>query len=138
MLLNDEVQAFVNKEMDNVVLSLDGRKEVNDRMRPHKGGQGSYDKIVPKYIAAAESRNQTNYYVRGTYTHFNTDFAKDVLHMADLGFKQISVEPVVAPPEEDYAIREEDLPFLKEEDSKGRADGTAGIDCGGRMFRTDE
>ena len=111
-LLNDEIMEFVNKEMSNLVLSLDGRKEVNDRMRPHKGGQGSYDKIVPKYIAAAESRNQTNYYVRGTYTHFNTDFAKDVLHMADLGFKQISVEPVVAPPEAEYALTMEDIPTL--------------------------
>ena len=68
-------------------------------MRPFRGGQGSYDLIVPKFQKMAESRNQTNYYVRGTFTHYNLDFAKDVLHMADLGFKQISVEPVVAPPE---------------------------------------
>ncbi len=111
-LLNDEIMEFVNKEMSNLVLSLDGRKCVNDKMRPYRGGQGSYDKIVPKYIKAAESRNQTDYYVRGTYTHYNTDFAKDVLHMADLGFKQISVEPVVAPPEEDYALTKEDVPVL--------------------------
>ena len=95
-----------------MVLSIDGRKEVHDRMRPHRGGQGSYDEIVPKFKKAAESRGQMNYYVRGTYTHYNTDFAKDVLHLADLGFKQISVEPVVAPETEDYAIREEDLPQL--------------------------
>ena len=91
ILLNDEVQEFVNKEMGNVVLSLDGRKEINDMMRPFRGGQGSYDQIVPKFQKMAESRNQTNYYVRGTFTHYNLDFAKDVLHMADLGFKQISV-----------------------------------------------
>ena len=115
ILLNDEVQEFVNKEMGNVVLSLDGRKEINDMMRPIRGGQGSYDQIEPKYQKMAESRNQTNYYVRGTFTHYNLDFAKDVLHMADLGFKQISVEPVVAPPEADYAIREEDVPVLCEE-----------------------
>lgn len=112
ILLNDEILEFVNKEMGNMVLSIDGRKEVHDRMRPHRGGQGSYDEIVPKFKKAAESRGQMNYYVRGTYTHYNTDFAKDVLHLADLGFKQISVEPVVAPETEDYAIREEDLPQL--------------------------
>ena len=112
VLLNDEILEFVNKEMGNMVLSIDGRKEVHDRMRPHRGGQGSYDEIVPKFKKAAESRGQMNYYVRGTYTHYNTDFAKDVLHLADLGFKQISVEPVVAPEIEDYAIREEDLPQL--------------------------
>ena len=115
ILLNDEVKEFVNKEMGNVVLSLDGRKEINDMMRPFRGGQGSYDQIVPKFQKMAESRNQTNYYVRGTFTHYNLDFAKDVLHMADLGFKQISVEPVVAPPEADYTIREEDVPVLCEE-----------------------
>lgn len=112
VLLNDEILEFVNKEMGNMVLSIDGRKEVHDRMRPHRGGQGSYDETVPKFKKAAESRGQMNYYVRGTYTHYNTDFAKDVLHLADLGFKQISVEPVVAPETEDYAIREEDLPQL--------------------------
>lgn len=112
VLLNDEILKFVNKEMGNMVLSIDGRKEVHDRMRPHRGGQGSYDEIVPKFKKAAESRGQMNYYVRGTYTHYNTDFAKDVLHLVDLGFKQISVEPVVAPETEDYAIREEDLPQL--------------------------
>ncbi len=112
VLLNDEILEFVNKEMGNVVLSIDGRKEVHDRMRPHRGGQGSYDEIVPKFKKVAESRGQMNYYVRGTYTHYNTDFAKDVLHLADLGFKQMSMEPVVAAPEEDYAIREEDLPQL--------------------------
>ena len=115
VLLNDEVQAFVNREMSNVVLSIDGRKEVHDRMRPFRGGQGSYDVIVPKFQKLAESRNQTNYYVRGTFTHNNPDFSQDVLHLADLGFEQISVEPVVADPKEPYALREEDLPVLKAE-----------------------
>ncbi len=118
VLLNDEILEFANKEMGNVVLSIDGRKEVNDRMRPFRGGQGSYDTIVPKFKHVAESRNQTNYYVRGTYTHYNLDFSEDVLHLADLGFEQISVEPVVAQPTDDYAIREEDIPKLKEEYDK--------------------
>ena len=112
VLLDDEVMEFANKEMDNVVLSIDGRKEVHDRMRPFRKGDGSYDLIVPKFQKLAESRNQERYYVRGTYTHFNTDFSKDVLHLADLGFKQISVEPVVAQPTDDYALTEEDLPTL--------------------------
>ena len=105
VLLNDEVLEFANKEMSNIVLSIDGRKEVHDRMRPHRGGQGSYDEIVPKFIKVAESRNQTDYYVRGTFTHHNLDFSKDVLHLADLGFKQISVEPVVAQETDDYAFK---------------------------------
>ena len=96
VLLNDEIMEFLNREMSNLVLSIDGRKEVNDRMRPHRGGQGSYDEIVPKFIEAAGSRKQMNYYVRGTFTRHNKDFAKDVIHLADLGFEQISVEPVVA------------------------------------------
>ena len=112
VLLNDEIQDFVNREMDNVVLSIDGRKEVNDRMRPFRNGGGSYDRIVPKFRKLAESRNQERYYVRGTFTHFNTDFSEDVLHLADLGFKQISVEPVVAMPEDEYALQESDLPVL--------------------------
>ena len=115
VLLNDEILEFANKEMSNIVLSIDGRKEINDRMRPFRGGQGSYDIIVPKFQKVAESRNQTNYYVRGTFTHNNLDFSKDVLHLADLGFEQISVEPVVAKPEDSYAITEEDIPVLKEE-----------------------
>ena len=115
ILLNDEIIEFLNQEMSNVVLSIDGRKEINDLMRPHRGGQGSYDSIVPKFKKVAESRNQMNYYVRGTFTRNNLDFAEDVMHLADLGFKQISVEPVVASPEEDYALREEDIPKLLDE-----------------------
>lgn len=118
VLLNDEIVEFANKEMANIVLSIDGRKEVNDKMRPFRGGQGSYDCIVPKFMEVAKSRGQTNYYVRGTYTHGNLDFSKDVLHLADLGFEQISVEPVVAGAEEWYAIKEEDVPILKEEYDK--------------------
>lgn len=109
VLLDDEVMEFVNREMANVVLSIDGRKEVHDRMRPHRGGQGSYEEIVPKFRKLAESREQTNYYVRGTFTRYNLDFAEDVAHLADLGFEQISVEPVVAQPSDDYALRDEDL-----------------------------
>ncbi|MDD6207041.1 MAG: thioether cross-link-forming SCIFF peptide maturase [Clostridiales bacterium] len=115
VLLDDEIMEFANQEMANVVLSIDGRQSVHDYMRPSRNGKGSYELILPKFQKLAESRNQTNYYVRGTFTHHNLDFAQDVLHLADLGFKQISVEPVVAPPEEDYAIREEDLPVLLEQ-----------------------
>ena len=115
VLLNDEIMEFANQEMDNVVLSIDGRKDVHDFMRPFPNGSGSYDIVVPKYQKFADSRDQMRYYVRGTFTHHNLDFAKDVLHLADLGFKQISVEPVVAPDDADYAIREEDLPQLFEE-----------------------
>ena len=112
VLLNDEIMEFANREMANVVLSIDGRKEVNDHMRPFRGGQGSYDRIVPKFQRFAESRHQDRYYVRGTYTHYNLDFSDDVLHLADLGFRQISVEPVVAEDSQAYALREEDLPKL--------------------------
>ena len=118
VLLDDEVLEFANREMDNIVLSIDGRKEVHDRMRPFRGGQGSYDSVVPKFIKTAESRGQKKYYVRGTYTHDNLDFSEDVLHLADLGFKQISVEPVVAEASDPYAITEADLPALKEEYDK--------------------
>lgn len=112
VLLNDEIIEFANREMSNVVLSIDGRKEVNDAMRPFRGGQGSYDVIVDKFKKVAESRNQNNYYVRGTYTHNNIDFSEDVKHLADLGFEQISVEPVVASPSDSYALRPEDIPTL--------------------------
>ena len=118
VLLNDEVMEFCNREMGNVVLSIDGRKEVHDKMRPFRKGAGSYDLIVPKFQQFAESRHQDKYYVRGTFTHYNLDFSEDVLHLADLGFKQLLVEPVVAEPKEPYAIREEDLPKLFEEYDK--------------------
>ncbi len=115
VLLNDEILEFANKEMSNLVLSIDGRKEVHDLMRPFRGGQGSYDAIVDKLKKAADSRDQMNYYVRGTFTRNNLDFSEDVKHLAELGFEQISIEPVVAEPTEDYAIREEDIPVILEQ-----------------------
>ena len=118
VLLDDEVLEFVNRQMANVVLSIDGRKEIHDLMRPHRGGQGSYDEVVPKYKKVARSRGQMNYYVRGTFTRNNLDFAQDVLHLADEGFEQISVEPVVAADTEDYALREEDVPAILAEYDK--------------------
>lgn len=118
VLLNDEIMEFANREMANIVLSIDGRKEIHDKMRPFRGGQGSYDLIVPKFQKVAESREQTRYYVRGTFTHNNLDFSRDVLHLADLGFQQISVEPVVAKPTDSYALTEDDLPKLMEEYDK--------------------
>ena len=84
VLLNDDSMDFANKEMDNVVLSIDGRKEIHDYMRPFRNGQGSYDLILPKFKKFADSRNQTKYYVRGTFTHHNLDFAEDIMHLADL------------------------------------------------------
>ena len=118
--LDDEVIEFANREMHNVVLSLDGRKEVHDRFRVTHSGQGSYDKIVPKFQELVRRRcsDQENptgnksYYMRGTFTHYNTDFTKDILHMADLGFRELSMEPVVCSPSEPQALTEEDLPIL--------------------------
>lgn len=118
VLLDEEVMEFANREMANVVLSIDGRKAVHDHMRPFPKGAGSYDLIVPKFQKFADSRNQEKYYVRGTFTHQNLDFSQDVLHLADLGFRQISVEPVVAAETEEYALRTEDLPRLYEEYDK--------------------
>ena len=118
LLLNDEIKEYVNENMSNIVLSLDGKKETNDRMRYRIDGSGSYDNIVPKFQDIAESRNQDNYYVRGTFTAKNLHFSEDVLHMADLGFKQTSVEPVVAPETEDYALTEEHIPVVFEEYEK--------------------
>ena len=118
VLLNDEILEFANAEMANIVLSIDGRKRIHDLMRPHRGGQGSYDEVVPKYQKVAESRHQMNYYVRGTFTRNNLDFTEDVKHLADLGFEQISVEPVVADDTEDYALREEDIPAILAEYDK--------------------
>ena len=118
VLLNQEVMDFCNREMGNVVLSIDGRKEVHDYMRPFRSGKGSYELVLPKFKEFADSREQKNYYVRGTFTHHNLDFSKDVLHLADLGFDQISVEPVVAPEDEDYALKPEDLPEILQEYDK--------------------
>lgn len=114
VLLNEENMKFINEHMGNVVLSIDGRPQVNDRMRLRVDGRGTYGDILPKIKEMAESRDQDNYYVRGTFTHENLDFSKDVIHLADLGFKQISIEPVVTK-ESGFAIREEDLPTLYKE-----------------------
>ena len=118
VLLDDDIMEFANKEMDNVVLSIDGRKEVHDFMRPFRKGKGSYDLVVPKFQKFADSRGQQKYYARGTFTHHNLDFSEDVLHLADLGFEQISVEPVVADEKEEYAIKKEDIPKICEEYDK--------------------
>ena len=103
---------FINKEMSNVVLSIDGRKDVNDRVRKRVDGSGCYDRIIEKYKQLAEKRNYENYYVRGTFTKYNLDFSNDVFHLYDLGFDQISVEPVVCDHDEKYAITERDLPAV--------------------------
>ena len=115
VLIDDEVIEFANKEMSNVVLSLDGRKDVHDKFRVDYAGKGSYDKILPKFRKLVESREGKNYYMRGTFTHFNTDFTKDIFHMADLGFKELSMEPVVCSPDSPSALTDEDLPILFEQ-----------------------
>lgn len=118
ILLNDDIKEYINKHMGNVVLSIDGRKSTNDRMRCRVDGSGSYDSILPKFKDMAKSRNQDKYYVRGTFTRENLDFSEDVLHLADEGFKQISVEPVVAAKDTGYDLRQEDLPKLFDEYEK--------------------
>ena len=115
LLINDDVIEFCNREMGNVVLSLDGRKATNDAMRVSRNGAGSYDLIIDKFKKFADSRNQENYYMRGTYTHNNLDFSQDIIHMADMGFKELSIEPVVCSPDEPYALKDSDLPTLKEQ-----------------------
>lgn len=114
--LTDEMIDFINKEMYNVVLSIDGRKEVNDRMRVRVDGSGSYDRIIPNFKKLVDKRPKNkDWYVRGTYTKYNLDFSNDVMHLYDLGFDQISVEPVMADPSEPYAITEADLPRIFKE-----------------------
>ena len=115
ILIDDEVIDFLNKERSNVVLSLDGRKEVNDHFRRDYAGNGSYDKIVPKFQKLVKAREGKNYYVRGTFTHNNVDFTNDLFHMADLGFTELSMEPVVCPPDDPYALTEEDMPKIFEQ-----------------------
>ena len=119
--VNDEVIQFANKECHNVVMSIDGRKEVHDRLRKDYQGNGSYDVIVPKFQEFARIRTSTeniengshsDYYVRGTYTHANTDFTEDIFHLADLGFSQLSMEPVVCSPDDPYALTEDDMAVL--------------------------
>jgi uncharacterized protein len=115
VLLDDEVTDFCNREMHNVVLSLDGRKEVNDRFRVDVAGRGSYDRIVPNFQRFVAKRGDKSYYMRGTYTHYNTDFTADLFHMADLGFTELSMEPVVCAPGDPCALTEEDFPVLCEQ-----------------------
>ncbi|MBQ4631259.1 MAG: thioether cross-link-forming SCIFF peptide maturase [Clostridia bacterium] len=115
VLLDDDKFDFINKEMSNVVLSLDGRPEIHDHFRKDYNGNGSYDLILPKFKKLVESRNGKNYYMRGTFTHNNTDFTNDIIHMADMGFTELSMEPVVCPPGDSYALTNDDLPTLFEQ-----------------------
>ncbi len=115
MLIDNDVIEFSNREMSNVVLSLDGRKDVHDRLRVDYMGRGSYDTIVPKFQEFVKRRGDKNYYMRGTFTHKNVDFTNDIFHMADLGFTELSMEPVVCAPEDASALTEEDLPILYEQ-----------------------
>lgn len=115
LLIDEDVIEFTNHEMDNVVLSLDGRQGTHDRFRVTRGGTGCYAVVVPKFQELVRRRTRGTYYVRGTYTHYNTDFLADILHMADLGFDEISMEPVVCPPDQPYALTEEDLPVLQDQ-----------------------
>ena len=112
LLLTDDKIDFINKEMSNVVLSIDGRKCVNDRMRHRVDGTGCYDTIVEKFRKTVDSRGDKEYYVRGTYTKYNLDFSEDVFHLYEQGFDQISVEPVVAPDTAPYALTEKELPAI--------------------------
>ena len=125
VLLDEEVAEFLNKEMGNVVLSLDGRRETHDRMRRTKTGEGTYDNIIDNFKALVDARTKPGadvksdeYYMRGTYTAYNKDFAADVLTMADMGFKETSIEPVVSSPDAPYALHDDDIPLLCEEYEK--------------------
>lgn len=115
ILLDDDKIDFINENMDNVVLSLDGRKEINDNMRRTISGEGSYDIIFPKFQKMVNKRGDKDYYIRGTFTSYNLDFSKDILDFYNKGFKKTSVEPVVTSPDKDYAIKEEDLGIILEE-----------------------
>ena len=115
ILLDDENIDYINETMSNAVLSLDGRPEVNDNMRPTVNGKGSYDVILPKFQKLVAGRGDKDYYLRGTFTRKNRDFAKDVIHIADQGFRNVSVEPVVGDAKYDYTFKEEDLPGILEE-----------------------
>lgn len=112
LLLDREKSDYLNEEMDNVVLSLDGRREVNDFARPCPNGRGSFDLIVDYFRYFRSIRGSKSYFLRGTFTHFNTDFAKDVLFMRELGFEQLSVEPAVLPRGSEMEIKDSDLPEI--------------------------
>ncbi len=118
MLIDDDVIDFANREMSNVVLSLDGRKEIHDRYRVDYTGKGSWETIVPKFQKLVESRGGKNYYMRGTFTHANPDFLKDIQQMLDLGFTELSMEPVVCPDDDPSALTHEDLPIVLEQYEK--------------------
>lgn len=118
MLIDDDVIAFANKEMSNVVLSLDGRKEVHDRYRVDHSGKGSWDTIVPKFQRLVEARGGKDYYMRGTFTHQNPDFLNDIRQMLDLGFTELSMEPVVCAPGDESELTREDLPIVLEQYEK--------------------
>ena len=118
VLVDDDVIEFANKECSNVVLSLDGRKEIHDRYRVDYAGKGSWEKIVPKFQKFVEARGGKNYYMRGTFTHQNPDFLKDIQQMLDLGFRELSMEPVVSDPKDAAALTMEDLPIVLEQYEK--------------------
>ncbi len=118
MLIDDEVIEFANRECSNVVLSLDGRREVHDRFRVDRAGRGSFDAIVPKFKRLVEARGGKDYYMRGTFTHFNPDFLADIETMLDLGFTELSMEPVVCAEGDPYALTKEDLPIVLEQYEK--------------------
>ena len=115
MLIDQEVIDFANREMSNVVLSLDGRKEIHDALRVDYQGRGSYDRIVPLFQELVRQRGNRQYYMRGTFTHRNPDFTKDLFHMADLGFTELSMEPVVCPEDDPAALTDEDIEIVKKE-----------------------
>ncbi|MBR2319207.1 MAG: thioether cross-link-forming SCIFF peptide maturase [Clostridia bacterium] len=118
VLVDEDVIAFSNREMSNVVLSLDGRKEIHDAYRVDYAGNGSWEKIVPKFQQFVEARGGKNYYMRGTFTHANPDFLKDIQQMLDLGFTELSMEPVVCAPEDPSALTAEDLPIVLDQYEK--------------------
>lgn len=118
VLIDDDVIDFANREMSNVVLSMDGRKSVHNKMRHIKKGGDSYEEIIDKFKNLVEKRKDKQYYIRGTYTAYNKDFASDVIHMADLGFKETSIEPVVSAESANYALSKDDLPKLFDEYEK--------------------
>lgn len=118
LLLNDDNIDFINKEMANVVLSIDGRKDVNDKMRVRVDGTGCYDTITKNFKKLVDKRGDKEYYVRGTFTKYNLDFTEDVMHLYKMGFDQVSVEPVITDPKDDYALTEDDYDAISKEYEK--------------------
>ena len=118
LLIDDDVIEFANKEMSNVVLSLDGRKEIHDRFRVDYAGNGSWERIVPKFKKLVEARGGKNYYMRGTFTHANPDFLKDIQEMLDLGFSELSMEPVVCAAGDPSELTQEDKAIVLDQYEK--------------------